>query len=599
MLALVGVISQSLLSRYSRDVERSFKEDYASVKYCGDFAHALDKIDTSLQLHFWSDVPLSTAELDQWRQVADQQLENQRKIATLPNEKELTDRTAQSWEQYKQIYHELLDASAPLNVRRERYAQLALPKAIEVLDDANRLIDINMNGMLPLRDRVTQTVSLVRRTNWIVMGAAAGMAVIFALLIGQTILRPLNLLTDSVRQIEGGELDLRLPIPWRDEIGDLGAAINSMASQLKAYRHAEQERLLRTERATQLAIDSMPDAVFVLKPDGNVELANVAAGQLLALRPGANAADYPQPWLAELHARLLSGAVGKPKLAGYDATVQLECDGETRYFLPRAVPITSDEQQTLGAMVVMTDVSSLRRLDEMKNGLLSLVSHELKTPLTSMRMILHLVSDLRVGALTPRQKELMDAAREDADRLHEIVENLLDMARIESGRALMEMRPQSPAALAQQAVAALKGMFESQGVELTVDLPQTLPDVEADATRIRHVLINLLNNALRFTPAKGHVKVWARSDDAWVELAVSDDGSGIARQHLPRIFEKFFRVPGQQTSTGSGLGLAIARDIIDAHGGSIRVESAEGKGSTFAFTLRRVARDANAVASGT
>src|ERR1700709_151769 len=146
-----------------------------------------------------------------------------------------------------------------------------------------------------------------------------------------------------------------------------------------------------------------------------------------------------KPWLADLHRQILQTGHPSP-LSGYESTIQVDDAGDTRFFLPRTIPITAENQHPVGTTVVLADVTGLRRLDAMKNGLLSLVSHELKTPLTSMRMILHLVTEQRVGVLSPKQKELLDAARDDAERLHSIVENLLDMARIESGRALMGLQ---------------------------------------------------------------------------------------------------------------------------------------------------------------
>jgi len=231
-------------------------------------------------------------------------------------------------------------------------------------------------------------------------------------------------------------------------------------------------------------------------------------------------------------------------------------------------------------------VTGLRRLDETKNNLLSLVSHELKTPLTSNRMILHLVAGQKVGALTARQQELLATARDDADRLHRIVENLLDMSRIESGKALMELRPVEPGQLVEQGVESLQPAFVSQNVTISVDISDDLPPVRADATRIGHVFANLLNNSLRHTPAGGHVEIGARLHGAFVEFSVADDGTGVPRQYAHRIFEKFFRVPGQPGSTGSGLGLALSKDIVEAHGGQIRAESAESHGMIVRFTLR-------------
>jgi signal transduction histidine kinase len=207
-----------------------------------------------------------------------------------------------------------------------------------------------------------------------------------------------------------------------------------------------------------------------------------------------------------------------------------------------------------------------------------------------MRMVLHLLVEGRIGPLSAKQHELVVAARDDSDRLHQIIENLMDMARIESGRVLMETQPVPVAELVLSAIEPLQPAFAEHGVSLEVDLPARGGSVLADPTRVGHVFANLLNNALKYTQRGGHVRVSATeravgTGSGAVEFAVADDGAGIPRQYLGRLFEKFFRAPGQPGDSGTGLGLAIVKDIVDAHGGRVTVESEPGSGTTFRFTL--------------
>jgi signal transduction histidine kinase len=222
--------------------------------------------------------------------------------------------------------------------------------------------------------------------------------------------------------------------------------------------------------------------------------------------------------------------------------------------------------------------------------MLAVVSHELKTPLTSIRMAMHLLLEERVGALTAKQSELLVAARDDSDRLNQIIENLMDMGRLESGRVMMDFQSVHPDELMNEAVQPFTTAFKDRGVELKVEAPPELPDVLADQTRIGHVFSNLLSNALKFTPPGGTVRLSGEALADAVQFSVSDTGSGIPKEFLPRVFERFFRVPGQSAGAGgggAGLGLAIAQEIVAAHGGQISADSAEGAGSTFRFTLRR------------
>jgi len=271
--------------------------------------------------------------------------------------------------------------------------------------------------------------------------------------------------------------------------------------------------------------------------------------------------------------------------AGADA-IQIFHDGEEHFFLPEAIPILDEQRELAGVTLVLSDVTDLRRLSEMKRGLISTVSHELKTPLTSVRLAIHALLSEKVGPLTFKQSELLAAARNDSDRLHRIIENLLDMSRMEAGRAAVQRLPVAPEQLVLQASDDFRTAFLDRGVNLKLDLPPDVPQVLVDPARIKHVFSNLLNNALKHTPPGGSVSVSARSEGAEVRFAVEDTGAGIPAEYLPRVFEEFFRVPGQDQESDTGLGLAIVKEIVELHGGRIEAQSEPGKGAKFVFTLK-------------
>ena len=264
--------------------------------------------------------------------------------------------------------------------------------------------------------------------------------------------------------------------------------------------------------------------------------------------------------------------------------------GEERYYRPEAVPILDNDKQLTGVILVLQDVTQLRQQEEIKRGVVSTVSHQLKTPLTSIRMAIHLLLEEKVGPLTEKQVELLMAANEDGDRLHSILNSLLDISRIESGRGQIDFRGVSPHSIVSEAVESFRRGAQDQGVSLSPEFQDDLPEVWADVTRINHVFGNLLSNALKYTPPGGKITLSAKADEEWVQFSVSDTGQGIPGKYLPRIFEQFFRVPEQGKETGAGLGLAIVKEIVEAHGGTVGVESHEGEGTTFTFTLRRADR---------
>jgi len=305
-----------------------------------------------------------------------------------------------------------------------------------------------------------------------------------------------------------------------------------MAAKLREYRRTNRAKLIRTQSTTQNAINSLPDAVAIVSPDGNVEMANVAAQRLFALRPTAHVSELHADWLVELFRRtsgdLKSRRTHAATNRSFKCWTRAAASGS---FFRTPWPILDEDRQFLGVTVVLADVTHLRRLDEMKSGMLSVVSHELKTPLTSIRMGVHLLLEERLGALSRQQNEILSAVREDSDRLQTIIENLLDMSRIESGKALMELKPHDVQKLVNEAVEMIRPAYQDRGVALLPEVPEGLPQVMADPSRIGYVFSNLLTNALKYTAPGGEVRISAELEDGTIRMSVA----GQWQRHPERI----------------------------------------------------------------
>src|SRR5262249_50605196 len=304
--------------------------------------------------------------------------------------------------------------------------------------------------------------------------------------------------------------------------------------------------------------------------EGQVEMANPAARRLLGVRPKqpgeSSAATWnpPEPLRQPLQEALRGRRDYLPE--GFDTALQFSEDGHERVALPRILTIRDSLGNTLGAAVLLQDVTRLRLLDQVKSDLVATASHELKTPLTSLRLALHILLEESVGPLEPKQAELLLDARDNAERLLRVVNNPLDLARLERGGGELRPRPGRPAELVQAAVEPFRPRADDKGVAVEVDAAGDLPEVAADAGRLRHALANLLDNALTYTEAGGRIRVTAEAENGRVTFTVQDTGIGIPPEYLPHVFEKFFRIPGRSQESGSGLGLAIVREIVLAHG---------------------------------
>jgi signal transduction histidine kinase len=275
----------------------------------------------------------------------------------------------------------------------------------------------------------------------------------------------------------------------------------------------------------------------------------------------------------------------------FEHSVVLRIGGQEHAFLPRVLPIRDPYGNSLGAALLLSDVTRFRLLDRVKSDLVATVSHELKTPLTSIRLDHHLLLEEAAGPLTGKQVELLLDARENSDRLLEMVNRLLDLARLEEGRQYLELWPESPKSLLEAAADSVRPRAEDQKVDLDVQVAPDLPKIKVDAQRLGHAFSNLLDNALQHTPRGGRIVLSAAPDGDSVVLAVADTGEGIPEQYLPEVFDRFFRIPGQSKRTGTGLGLAIVREIVTAHGGTVTCKSQAGQGATFTIRVPAVAAE--------
>jgi len=487
---------------------------------------------------------------------------------------------------YRDEFQALLSPQTSLSDRRAAYAALQNISP-QLRQRAQDIIDLNFKNMQPLEGRIKDMSDSATRLIIRLAVVGVGLAVVFILLMSRAILRPLQTLTRSLEEIAEGNLDQVVEVKSRDELRSLAEAFNSMAARLREFRRSDRAKLMRIQRTTQLAVDSLPDAVAVVNAAGSVEISNETAQKLFQLYPEQSLMSLRDRRLGELYQQAARDAApSQPR--GYESAIEVyDQGGQLRFFLPRAIPILDAEHHLVGVTLVLGDVTNLRRLDEMKSGLLSVVSHELKTPLTSIRMASHLLLEERVGPLNAKQTELLMAAREDADRLQKIIEDLLDMGRLESGRLKLDLQSEPSERLVSDAVTPMETAFHDKCITLEVDVPVETPAVMADPSRIGHVFSNLLNNALKYTMPGGKVRISAEPLEKYVRFIVEDSGIGIPREYLGKIFERFYRVPRENQPAGAGLGLAIAKEIVDVHGGTMEVQSTPDQGSRFSFTLEK------------
>jgi signal transduction histidine kinase len=586
-LVVLAALSLHALQRLGASSAAILQDNYRSVLAAQRMKGAIEGIDDDV-VRSLLDAGEAPADAAAGRELFERELKVEEGNITEAGEREVAKRLHRQWDEAKSLLDGL--PGAP-QARRDFYRSRLRPAFTRVYATAEEILAINQDAMVRKSDRVR---AASRRLRSIALAGAvlAGTLGLLAaaLITRRAVLRPLQVLHQAVRRLGEGDLEVRAAVAGQDEIAQLARDFNAMAERLHQYRKSSLGDLLRAQQAAQASIDSLPEPVVIFGTKGEVLSTNRSAEDLLGgvdtladLEPALRAA------LQGIHDHVFGGK-GPYAPRGLEEAVRLASPKGERYLLPSANPLYDEDGLTIGVTAVLQDVTRFKRFDELKDDMVSTVAHEFRTPLTSMRMAIHLCLEEAVGPLTPKQADLLGAAREDCERLQLLVDDLLDLSRLQTGRTAMNPEPIPASSLVSQAVGRHRDAAEGRSVALTQQASGEGRLVLADPDRIALVFDNLITNALRYAPAGGTVEVRLRREQGRVRFEVADSGPGIPKAHQDRLFDKMYQVPGAEGGS-SGLGLSIAREIVLAHGGEIGVESEPGLGSTFWFTLRE-AREA-------
>ncbi len=421
--------------------------------------------------------------------------------------------------------------------------------------------------------------SLAHLNRVIIVGAAVAaiIAVLLAFLILRITTEPVKKLTQLSRRVAQGQLDQEIQITSRDEVGELGRAFNQMTVRLK-----ETVGLITSERDKMATIlSNIDDAIFMVDGDSRITALNRAAEDIFQV-PEKKALG--RTFIEIVRDHELNGVLQRCLAAQEQQAAAVEMKARKRFLSMTATPL-----QGGGCLVHIRDLTELRKLETVRRDFISNISHELRTPIASVKALAETLGD---GGIDDPQvaKAFLGKINAEADRLAQMVQELGELSCIESGEAALEKKDISIGEAIGHAVDRLKAQADRAGLTIDVNAPADLPRVVGDERRVEQVLVNIIHNAIKFTPSGGRVSISARVQGDRMLVSVVDTGVGIPADDLPRIFERFYKADKSRSGGGTGLGLAIARHIVEAHGGRIWAESMEGKGATFHFTLPLIPR---------
>ena len=400
----------------------------------------------------------------------------------------------------------------------------------------------------------------------------------------RSINRPVKELTCGILEIANHNYEKRLDMRGYEEFREVSDSFNRMAEKLTEYRDSTLADILSAKKFLEAVVNSIHEPIIGLNTEREILFVNNEALNVLnmkrenVIRKSAEELSLKNDLLRRLIRELVTpGEKNEP--------LKIYADNKESYFQVKYIPInvnrqTGLESKYVGDVILLKNVTEFKEKDIAKTTFISTISHELKTPISAIMMSLELLEDNRIGKLNTEQESLSKNIKENSDRLLEITGELLKMSQVESGKLYLNPKITKPIELIDYAIKANRVQAERFNCQIEVEYPEKITKLFVDSEKIAWVVTNLLSNAIRYSSENGRIIIGARQIDKAVEIYVKDFGKGIDSRYHESIFDHYFRVPGTKVQ-GSGLGLAISKDFVEAHGGTIRIESEVGKGSTF------------------
>lgn len=500
-------------------------------------------------------------------------------------------------EKQKQNVTEIGEVQATDQVERHFYQFVKNKEDVTLLSkirkDITELMRLNMEAI----ERKSDIASITAEKAIAVISISGTLCflIAFVLIINlpSNIANPIKELTESIKQIANENYKKRIHYEKRNEFGELANSFNTMAEKLEEYAESKLDKILKGKKRIDTLINKMHDPVIGIDEQKIVLFANEEALKIIGLQSDQLIGKQIQDVAVtnDLVRDFIKDLFHEEKKRE-SALLKIYANGKESYFEKEIVdidivPTGETDSQFIGQVIMLRNITQFKEMDFAKTNFIATISHELKTPIASIKMGLQLLENKQIGVLNDDQSNLVQSIRDDTGRLLKITGELLNMTQVENGTIQLNVAPTNVSELVEYAIRATKSMAEQKHLELRLQMENNLPDVLADNEKTAWVLTNLLSNAVRYSYENSAIFIIVESTEDKVRFAVKDAGQGIEEQYMDKIFERYFRIPGTKKE-GTGLGLSISKEFIEAQGGTITVQSEYGSGSVFSFTLNRI-----------
>ncbi|SDK00060.1 Signal transduction histidine kinase [Catalinimonas alkaloidigena] len=581
VILLLGGVASHYLRWLARDAAAILQDNNRTLTYMRQIEEAVDAI----QYRTLSAAVEARDVAPYFRAIATT-MEAQRANLTEPGEKALSETLDQHLNQLSALYR------TPDSLSLETFRRDVLPVIQQIKARTGSIYLINEQTLIRKNEQAAATAEKVVLYMGLFVSASIVIGLVFMIGLPVYISRPLETFDAAIRQVADGNYQIAIPVGSQDEYGALAASFNTMAAKLNEYEHSTLAKLLKEQKRLNALINQLDEVILGLDENKRVIFVNEHGLKLLHLQRHQLIGRYA-PDLATNHP-LLNSLIQElmidflPFEERRFKPLRVVEDNREKLFAKNVVDVvekpTGESRKVLmGHVVILTDVTDFAEKDKAKTHFMATLSHELKTPVAAIQMILKLLHNEKSGALSENQRELLDTLAQNNDRIGRMINEILDLSQIESGTIEVLLTEVAVPELVERAVEGVRLFVQEKPLVLRQTLSPHLPTVKVDAHKTVWILNNFLTNAIRYAPAGSVLEVRAEQEGQRVKIAVVDQGRGISYENQKRIFQKFTRLV-KTDPTGTGLGLAISKEFIEAMGGNIGVQSREGEGATFWIT---------------